>query len=207
MTVHICAFFGTTIDVTFFIRAWAEDEAKKAREQGKALEEARERWERHGIKVIVDDELRESSSAIVTFVNTGKQNQVEEATDKSKENILVKFKSRSQNIFEELKVRAEKLVEKLKTLAFQVKGNSSDVIQRIIQKIVAIISTLKQQFSEGSQTVTEKQTALISKAIQSMQDLKDKSTVFNSDVKDGAKKTVEDFKETLEKITKSSKTS
>ncbi|KAK7831425.1 hypothetical protein CFP56_027447 [Quercus suber] len=45
-------------------RAWAEDEAKRANEQAKALEEARDRWERQGIKVVVDDDLREETTAV-----------------------------------------------------------------------------------------------------------------------------------------------
>ncbi|MBA0553914.1 hypothetical protein Golob_013053, partial [Gossypium lobatum] len=42
-------------------RAWAEDEAKRAREQAKALEEAREQWERRGVKVVVGNDLHEES--------------------------------------------------------------------------------------------------------------------------------------------------
>ncbi|XVF53591.1 hypothetical protein PTKIN_Ptkin05aG0110600 [Pterospermum kingtungense] len=44
-------------------RAWAEDEAKRAREEAKALEKARDHWERHGVKVVVDNDLCEESDA------------------------------------------------------------------------------------------------------------------------------------------------
>ncbi|KAJ6374913.1 hypothetical protein OIU78_030402 [Salix suchowensis] len=94
-------------------RAWAEDEAKRAREQAKALEEARYRWEKHGIKVVVDSSLDEESSTGVTWLTAGKQIPSVEGTVS----------------------RAENLVDKLKLMADNVKGKSLNVIDKIIQKV------------------------------------------------------------------------
>ncbi|PQM36540.1 uncharacterized protein Pyn_01004 [Prunus yedoensis var. nudiflora] len=65
-------------------RAWAEDEAKRAREQAKVLEEARDRWERQGIKVVVDNDLREEALAEVTWLDAGKQFSVEGTVSRAK---------------------------------------------------------------------------------------------------------------------------
>ncbi|GJX56199.1 hypothetical protein Tco_0286096 [Tanacetum coccineum] len=51
-------------------RSWAEDEAKRAREQAKVLEEARDRWESQGIKVVVNKDLRDDAIAESTWVDT-----------------------------------------------------------------------------------------------------------------------------------------
>ncbi|KAJ6971311.1 hypothetical protein NC653_035548 [Populus alba x Populus x berolinensis] len=73
-------------------RAWAEDEAKRAREQAKALEEARYRWEKHGIKVVVDSSLDEESSTGVTWLTAGKQVSSAEGTVNRAENLVDKLK-------------------------------------------------------------------------------------------------------------------
>ncbi|PPD89429.1 hypothetical protein GOBAR_DD13632 [Gossypium barbadense] len=88
-------------------RAWAEDEAKRAREQAKALEEARERWERQGIKVVVDKDLQEETIAEVTWVNVGKK--VEDEVEGTV-------------------TRSEALVKKLKALASEVKWKTREFI-------------------------------------------------------------------------------
>ncbi|GAB2265192.1 hypothetical protein Dimus_000257 [Dionaea muscipula] len=54
-------------------RAWAEDEAKELESMQRHWKLiAREWWERHGIKVVVDDELREEASAEVTWLQMEK---------------------------------------------------------------------------------------------------------------------------------------
>ncbi|KAK6936834.1 hypothetical protein RJ641_033864 [Dillenia turbinata] len=84
-------------------RAWAEDEAKRAREQAKALEEARDRWERRGIKVVVDSDLREEALADLTWANAGKTS------------------------IEGTVARAENLVDKLKAMGADLTGKSRDL--------------------------------------------------------------------------------
>jgi hypothetical protein len=87
-------------------RAWAEDEAKRAREQAKVLEEARFRWERQGIKVVVDADLEEETTAGVSWLNAGKQFSVEGTVS-----------------------RAENLMDKLKAMAVDLRGKSRDMIR------------------------------------------------------------------------------
>ncbi|XP_010442767.1 PREDICTED: uncharacterized protein LOC104725753 isoform X1 [Camelina sativa] len=103
-------------------RDWAEDEARRAREQAKVLKEARGRWEKYGLKVIVDSDLHEQTTTESTWRNAGKQNPVE-GTMK----------------------RAGSLIAKLKKMAKDVGEKSKEVIYLIIEKISLLISALKQQ--------------------------------------------------------------
>ncbi|ONM55009.1 hypothetical protein ZEAMMB73_Zm00001d020493, partial [Zea mays] len=64
-------------------RAWAEEEAKKAREHARALEEARNQWERQGIRVVVEGELKDDASAGVTWANAGKEHAVDESINRA----------------------------------------------------------------------------------------------------------------------------
>lgn len=45
--------------------------------QAKMLEEARGRWERQGIKVVVDDDLKDQTNAAVSWLNAGTESSVE----------------------------------------------------------------------------------------------------------------------------------
>lgn len=105
-----------------FCRDWAKDEARRAREHAKVLEEARGRWEKHGLKVIVDSDLHEQTTTESTWLNAGKQYSVE-GTMK----------------------RAEIVVAKLKKMAKDVGVKSREVIYLIIEKISLLISALKEQ--------------------------------------------------------------
>ncbi|KAL1218690.1 hypothetical protein V5N11_009819 [Cardamine amara subsp. amara] len=103
-------------------RDWAKDEARRAREQAKLLEEARGRWEKYGLKVIVDNDLHEQTTTESTWVKAGKQYSAE-GTMK----------------------RAENVVAKLKKMAKDVGDKSREVIYLIIEKISLLISALKEQ--------------------------------------------------------------
>lgn len=92
-------------------RAWAEDELKGARMQAKVLEDVRAHWERRGIKV-VDDDLKDEVNAAVSWINAGTESSVEGTVS-----------------------RAETVVDKLKAMAFDLRGRSKDVIDKIVQKI------------------------------------------------------------------------
>ncbi|XP_057774351.1 uncharacterized protein LOC130993473 isoform X2 [Salvia miltiorrhiza] len=151
-------------------RAWAEDEAKRARVQAKALDEARDRWERQGIKVVVDDDLREEAEAGDTWIAAGKQIPVEESIE-----------------------RSENLVEKLKKMADEVRGKSKDTITKIIEMIVLFISNLKKKAGELKD-------AAKSKWDSSLQGVQHNSTGFTSAVKEGAKRVAGDWKEGVERL-------
>ncbi|KAI5570010.1 hypothetical protein POPTR_012G142500v4 [Populus trichocarpa] len=182
-------------------RAWAEDEAKRAREQAKALEEARYRWEKHGIKVVVDSDLNEESSTGVTWLTAGKQVSSVEGTVN----------------------RAENLVDRLKLMADDIRGKSRVVLDKIIQKILVLISVLKEWIAEAcartkelkeatisktwasihelQQNTTEFSSAIKEKTIGSMQELKQHTAEFGSAVKEGTKRVTEDCREGVEKLT------
>ncbi|KAJ4845082.1 hypothetical protein Tsubulata_036106 [Turnera subulata] len=180
-------------------RSWAEDEAKRAREQAKALEEARDRWERQGIKVVVDSDLREESSSAVTWVTAGKQVSVEGTVS-----------------------RGEKLVRKLKLMAENVMGKSRQVINKVIQKICSIVSILKEWVSRAGakgievqnstllkvrgsveqlqQSTTDFSRSIKEKARGSMQELQQSSAGLSFSLKEGAKRVAEDCREGVEKL-------
>ncbi|XVF50840.1 hypothetical protein PTKIN_Ptkin04bG0136200 [Pterospermum kingtungense] len=155
-------------------RAWAEDEAKKASEQAKALEEARDRWERHGIKVVVADELREESVGGVRWVNVGKEVAVEGTIS-----------------------RGETLVRKLKELASEVKGKCREFINKIVEKIQYLISVLKEWASEVGANAEELKESAMLKARVSVQELQQSTAAL----KEGAKRVAGDCREGVEKLT------
>ncbi|GFZ15354.1 hypothetical protein Acr_24g0015440 [Actinidia rufa] len=146
-------------------RAWAEDEAKRAREQAKVLEEARDRWERQGIKVVVDEDLREEANVGVTWLNAGDQFSVEGTVS-----------------------RAETLVEQLKTMIIDVRGKAKDTISRIIHKLLSLISVLKEWALGAIQRGEELKDTALSKMGSSLQELHQSSAGFTSSLKDGAKR-------------------
>ncbi|EOY23224.1 Chloroplast thylakoid membrane, putative isoform 4 [Theobroma cacao] len=159
-------------------RAWAEDEARRASEQAKALEEARDRWERHGIKVVVDNDLREESVARSTWVNVGKQVAVEGTIS-----------------------RGEILVGKLKVLASQVKGKSREFINKIVERVQHLIAVLKEWTSTAGAKAEELTDKAILKASGSVQELQQSTAGFSSALKEGAKRVAGDCREGVEKLT------
>ncbi|XP_062001729.1 uncharacterized protein LOC133718867 isoform X5 [Rosa rugosa] len=163
-------------------RAWAEDEAKRAREQAKSLEEARDRWERHGIKVVVDNDLREEALGEATWVDAGKLS-VEGTVS-----------------------RAENLMDKLKAMAVDIKGRSRDVIDKIIQKIALFVSSLREWVSKAGERAGELKDAAISKATRSAQELQQSTLEYSLVVKEGAKRIADDCREGVEKLTQRFKT-
>lgn len=165
-------------------RAWAEDEARRVREHAKALEEARNRWEMHGIKVVVDDDLRDDATAGVTWLNAGKESPVDETTVN----------------------RAENLVKKLKVMAGEIKGKSSTVIEKIIQRIKDVILVLKQKAAEVARDAEEFRRTVALKVSSSMVEFQQNAAGFSSNVKDGARRLAEDCRDGVEKITQKFKT-
>ncbi|PKA55011.1 hypothetical protein AXF42_Ash003648 [Apostasia shenzhenica] len=159
-------------------RTWAEEEAKRARELAKALEEARERWEKHGIKVVVDGDLQEDASAGITWATVGQPTPVDEAIS-----------------------RGETLVEKLKSIAAELKLRSSSLIHSIIQKINALISSLKHMASESSNRAVELQNQISFKAGRSVESFKENSSLIGSNIGERARRVADDCRESVEKLT------
>lgn len=159
-------------------RTWAEEEAKRARELARALEEARERWVKHGITVLVDEELQEDAATGITWVSAGKQPPLDET----------------------IITRGENLVEKLKAMAAETKLKSSSVIKNIIQTIVALISALKQQASESWKHVAELQARIVQKAGRSVETFKESASVASSKIGERGRRVLDDCRESVEKI-------
>lgn len=168
-------------------RAWAEDEAKRAREHAKALEEARYRWERRGIKVVVDSELQDDAATELTWLNA----------DAEKLSI-------EQSPMKETINRGENLVRKLEILATEVKGKSFAAIKRIIDKIKVLIEHLKVRAAEAANKAREVKSSAVSTLKSNAEDLSRKTASsvsnFSSTVKDGMKRLTEECKEGMDRI-------
>ncbi|XP_059450167.1 uncharacterized protein LOC132181114 isoform X2 [Corylus avellana] len=164
-------------------RAWAEEEAKRAREQAKVLEDARYRWERQGIKVVVDADLQEETIAGVSWLNAGKQFSVEGTVS-----------------------RAENLMDKLKAMAVDLRGKSRDIIDKIIQKIALLVSNLREWTTRAGKQAEEVRHAAISKASRSAQELQQSTAQFSLALGEGAKRVAGDCRDGVEKLTQRFKT-
>ncbi|KAK8966967.1 hypothetical protein KSP40_PGU012792 [Platanthera guangdongensis] len=158
-------------------RTWAEEEAKKARELARALEEARERWANHGIKVVVDEDLQEDASAGITWVTAGTQAAVNETI-----------------------IRGESLVEKLKAMASEIKHKSSIVIKSIIDKISGVIYALKRKASESSTHAGELRGKIVRNAGTSVENIKESASAMCSNVALRARRAIDDCKENVDKF-------
>ncbi|XP_027358690.1 uncharacterized protein LOC113867512 isoform X2 [Abrus precatorius] len=159
-------------------RAWAEDEAKRVREQARALDEARDRWERHGIKVVVDDDLRKEASAGVTWLNASEQLSVQGTVD-----------------------RAESLLDRLKHMAADIRGKSRDTIDNIIQLVSQFILKLREWASKTGKQAEVFGEAAISKAAKSANELQQSAVEFGVAIKEGTKRVAGDCREGVEKMT------
>ncbi|CAN6302679.1 unnamed protein product [Urochloa humidicola] len=164
-------------------RAWAEEEAKKAREHARALEEARNQWERQGIKVVVEGGLEDDASAGVTWANAGKEHPVDEAIN-----------------------RAESLLQKLKSMSAEMKVRSHDALDRVMQHVRFFVARLKQQAADARQWCTEFGTAAALKANKVSAEVQGSVCAFGSTIGDKSKRVMEDCKEGLEKFSHRFKT-
>jgi gas vesicle protein len=114
-----------------FIRAWAEEEAKRAREQARTLEEARSHWDQRGIKVVVDEELQDDTSASSCWPSAGETSPMET------KGISVQ----------------EKVKEKIETLRANIAKKRVQIIaafERLREKILFLIAIMKERASESS---------------------------------------------------------
>ncbi|KAL8139753.1 hypothetical protein V2J09_005774 [Rumex salicifolius] len=159
-------------------RSWAEDEAKRARENAKALEEARDRWEKRGLTIMVDDDLRKEALQEDTWVNVEKQISVSGVAS-----------------------RAQNLLDKLKSMASQVSGKSRELINMIILKITTLISALKERVAKLRQQTMELKDATVSKMGESVDELKQNAAGFTVTIQEGAKRVAGDCRDGVEKLT------
>ncbi|KAI4384773.1 hypothetical protein MLD38_002879 [Melastoma candidum] len=165
-------------------RAWAEDEAKRAREHAKALKEARDCWESQGIKVVVDNDLQEETSkAGITWLNAGQQLSVDETID-----------------------RAETVTDKLKHMASLVTGKSRDLINNIIQIVTYFVLNLRRWSLDAKKEAEEKGRAVLAEFYRSQEELQHSFINATLSIKDGAKRLAGDCKEGVDKLTQRFKT-
>ncbi|KAH9622209.1 hypothetical protein KSS87_021680 [Heliosperma pusillum] len=164
-------------------RAWAEDEAKRVQEHAKVLEEARDRWERQGIKVVVNEDLREEAVADVTWSNVGKKLALEETVD-----------------------RADSLTDRLKLMAGQVTGKSKEIINNVISKIQELISAIKEWILNIGKRAIEFKDVAVTKTTESVQDLQERAVGVSVTMKEGAKRVVDDCRGGVDKFTQRFKT-
>ncbi|KAG7556271.1 hypothetical protein ISN44_As11g023230 [Arabidopsis suecica] len=163
-------------------RSWAEEEAKRAREQGKALEEARKRWETNGLRVVVDKDLQETSSG------------------ETEQSIVLNEMERSS--VEETEERAKTLMDKLKEMAGTVSGKSREVIFIVMEKIRLWITILKEYAVNLGKRAGEMRDAAIVKAKVAATEV-EKGTV---QVSDKVKKMAEECRDGVGKISQRFKT-
>uniref|UniRef100_A0ACD5XI14 Uncharacterized protein n=1 Tax=Avena sativa TaxID=4498 RepID=A0ACD5XI14_AVESA len=152
-------------------RAWAEEEAKKAREHARALEEARNQWERQGIKVVVERDLEDDASAGVTWANAGKEHPVDEAIN-----------------------RAESLLEKLKSFYAEIKVRSCGALEMVMQHVRSFISSLKERAAEARSISASKAKDVSSEAKAFGSSMAEKSKRVVEDCKEGLEKFAQRFK-------------
>ncbi|XP_074291318.1 uncharacterized protein LOC141618105 [Silene latifolia] len=164
-------------------RAWAEDEARRVQEHAKVLEEARDRWERQGIKVVVNEDLREEAVADVTWSNVGKKLAIEETVD-----------------------RADTLTDRLKLMAGQVTGKSKEIINNVISKIQELISAIREWISNIGKRTVEFKDAAFAKTAESVQGLQERAVGVSVTVKEGAKRVADDCRGGVDKFTQRFKT-
>nr|CAB3492359.1 unnamed protein product [Digitaria exilis] len=157
--------FKVQLPIASNLEAWAEEEAKKAREHARALEEARNQWERQGIKVIVEGGLEDDASAGVTWANAGKEHPVNEAIG-----------------------RAESLLEKLKSMSAEMKVRSHDALERVMEHVRSFIASLKQQAGDAREWFTEFGTAAALKASKASAEVQGSVCAFGSAIGEKASK-------------------
>lgn len=141
-----------------FIRAWAEEEANRAREQARALVEARSHWEQRGLKVVVDEELQDDTSAGVSWIAAG-------------ETLPVETKSKPPVDFVQ-----QKLKEKIEILKANIAQKRAEIIaafETLREKILSLIAVLKERAAESSKHGTEFWAGISEKAKRVIEDCKE----------------------------------
>lgn len=163
-------------------RSWAEEEAKRAREQARALEEARKRWETNGLRVMVDKDLQEKSSGEIeesVLLNTGERYAVQGTEE-----------------------RAQTLMDKLKGMAKSMGGKSQEVIYIVMEKIRLWIMVLKEYAESLGKRAGEMREAAIVRAKGAAEEI-ERGT---AQVSDKVKRMAEECRDGVGKISQRFKT-
>ncbi|KAJ3706759.1 hypothetical protein LUZ61_010464 [Rhynchospora tenuis] len=134
-------------------RAWAEEEAKRAREQARALEEARSHWEQRGIKVVVDEELQDDTSAGISWLAAGETSSLKE-----------------ENSFQE---KVKEKIEMLKANIAQKRVEIIAAFERLREKILALVALLKERAAAASKRSGEIWAGVSEKAKRVIEDCKE----------------------------------
>lgn len=142
------------------------------RERAEALERARDRRKRHGIKVEVDDDLRkEEAFAGVTLLSAEEQLSIQGTVD-----------------------RADNLLEKLKKMAGDVGGKTRDTIDKIMHIISQFILRLREWACKTGKQAENLGQVAISKAGKSAHEVQQSALEFGGAMKGGVEKLTQKFK-------------
>ncbi|KAJ4759356.1 oxidoreductase/transition metal ion-binding protein [Rhynchospora pubera] len=134
-------------------RAWAEEEAKRARGQARALEEARSHWEQRGIKVVVDEELQDDTSAGISWLAAGETTSLKE-----------------ENSFQE---KVKEKIEMLKANIAQKRVEIIAAFERLREKILSLVALLKERAAAASKRSGEIWAGVSEKAKRVIEDCKE----------------------------------
>lgn len=167
-------------------RAWVEEEATKARAHARVLQEARAKWEKEGIQVLVDKELDDANTAVSILQN--RQEDQKQSGSSTMREVLV----------------GEKNVKSLFVVPNDMKEKISGVIEKLIHATELLITSLQQRAAEAGGRVQELQQEALTMASKAAQDLQQTtgSTMagLTSSIREGTKRLADECKGGAEKI-------
>lgn len=173
-------------------RAWVEEEATKARAHARVLQEARDKWEKEGIQVLVDKELDDANTAVSILQN--RQEDQKQSGSSTLREVLV----------------GEENVKSLLVVSNDMKERISGVIGKLIHAIELLITSLQQRAAEAGGRVQELQQEALTVASKASQDLQQTtaSTMagLTSSIREGTKRLADECKGGAEKISQKFKT-
>lgn len=167
-------------------RAWVEEEATKARAHARVLQEARDKWEKEGIQVLVDKELDDANTAVSILQN--RQEDQKQSGSSTMREVLV----------------GEENVKSLLVVSNDMKEKISGVIEKLIHATELLITSLQQRAAEAGGRVQELQQEALTMASKAAQDLQQTtgSTMagLTSSIREGTKRLADECKGGAEKI-------
>jgi len=167
-------------------RAWVEEEATKARAHARVLQEARDKWEKEGIQVLVDKELDDANTA-VSMLQNHQEDQKQSGPSTLREGVV-----------------REEYVNSLIVVSNDMKEKISGVIEKLIHATELLITSLQQRAAEAGGRVQELQQEALIAASKAAQDLQQTTTStvagLTSSIKEGTKRLADECKGGAEKI-------
>lgn len=167
-------------------RAWVEEEATKARAHARVLQEARDKWEKEGIQVLVDKELDDANTA-VSMLQNHQEDQKQSGPSTLREGVV-----------------REEYVNSLIVVSNDMKEKISGVIEKLIHATELLITSLQQRAAEAGGRVQELQQEALIAASKAAQDLQQTTTStvagLTSSIKDGTKRLADECKGGAEKF-------